>query len=139
MSSTSPTSPGSAAAPSGRVEIRVPADGAYIATLRLSAASLAARCDLTVDEIEDLRLAVDEACALLLHHAGPDEVLEAVFTMSEGALTVTASVPAVDGAQIERGGFGWTVLGALASSVDVEQANGRMAITVTKRREAASR
>ena len=50
----------------------MPADVAYVATLRLTAASLAARCDLTIDDIEDLRLAVDEACALLLPHAGPD-------------------------------------------------------------------
>ena len=123
----------------GTVEIRVPADGAYVATLRLSAASLATRCDLTVDEIEDLRLAVDEACALLLAHSGPDDVLEAVFTMATGELTVTASVPAAEGRSVERGGFGWTVLGALATTVDVSHDSGRLAITVTKRREAASR
>lgn len=138
-SETSASSSDSDATPMGKVEIRVPADGVYIATLRLSAASLATRCDLTVDEIEDLRLAVDEACALLLDHSGRDDVLEAVFTMAPGELTVTASVPAREGAKIERGGFGWTVLGALATSVDVAQDGGRLAITVTKRREAASR
>ena len=53
----------------------MPADGAYVSTLRLTAASLAARCDLTIDDIEDLRLAVDEACALLLPHAAPDSTL----------------------------------------------------------------
>ena len=50
----------------------MPADVAYVSTLRLTAASLAARCDLTIDDIEDLRLAVDEACALLLPHAAAD-------------------------------------------------------------------
>jgi serine/threonine-protein kinase RsbW len=138
-SETSAPSSDSDATPAGKVEIRVPADGAYIATLRLSAASLATRCDLTVDEIEDLRLAVDEACALLLDQSGPSDALEAVFTMVAGELTVEVSVPAREGAKIERGGFGWTVLGALASSVDVAHEAGRLAITVTKRREAASR
>ena len=51
------------------VEVAAPADVAYVSTLRLTAASLAARCELTIDDIEDLRLAVDEACALLLSHA----------------------------------------------------------------------
>ena len=33
------------------VRLTVPATGAYISTLRLTAAGLAARCDLTVDDI----------------------------------------------------------------------------------------
>ena len=43
------------------VEVRLPADVIYISILRLTAAGLAARCELTIDDIEDLRLAVDEA------------------------------------------------------------------------------
>lgn len=121
------------------VAMQVPADSAFIATLRLAAASLAARCDLTVDEIEDLRLAVDEACALLLTHARAGSALAAVFTMAPGELTVSVSVPGGQGVTIERSGFGWTVLGALASSVSVSHENDALAITVTKRREAASR
>jgi len=42
-----------------RVDVTVPADSRYVPTVRLAAAGLAARCDLTIDEIEDLRLAVD--------------------------------------------------------------------------------
>lgn len=122
------------------VEVRVPADVAYVATLRLTAASLAARCDLTIDDIEDLRLAVDEACALLLPHAAAGTRLEAAFVLQPGALSVTASVASVDGAQPtpDRGGFAWSVLSALASEVDVTSADNRLAITVTKRRETAS-
>jgi serine/threonine-protein kinase RsbW len=48
------------------VELRLPADGAYLSVLRTATAGLAARLDFTLDEIEDLRIAVDEACALLL-------------------------------------------------------------------------
>ncbi|MGH8961279.1 MAG: ATP-binding protein [Jatrophihabitantaceae bacterium] len=119
------------------VTIRIPADGVYIATLRLATASLAARCDLTVDDIEDLRLAVDEACALLLPHASADGTLDADFGLAHAQLTVEASVAAGDSADIDRGGFAWTVLGALATSVDVSNSGGRLAISVTKRREAA--
>ena len=39
--------------------------------LRTATAGLAARLDFTLDEIEDLRIAVDEACALLLPDAVP--------------------------------------------------------------------
>ena len=53
------------------VEIRLPADSAYLSVLRTATAGLAARLDFTLDEIEDLRIAVDEACALLLADTPP--------------------------------------------------------------------
>jgi serine/threonine-protein kinase RsbW len=42
------------------VEVRLPAAGAYLSVLRTATAGLAARLDFTLDEIEDLRIAVDE-------------------------------------------------------------------------------
>jgi serine/threonine-protein kinase RsbW len=123
-----------------RIDIRIPADGVYVATLRMCAASLAARCDLTVDDIEDLRLAVDEACSLLLPHAGTGSGgaanLDAVFTLHPGELRVQTRVVAVDGAAIDQTGFAWTVLGALASDVSIASEQDRLSITITKRREA---
>jgi serine/threonine-protein kinase RsbW len=116
----------------------VPADVAYVSTLRLTAAGLAARCDLTIDEIEDLRLAVDEACSLLLPHAEPGTALQARFQLHRGRLEVAARVSSAGGGELDRDGFAWTVLGALASSVDVSSTDESVVITLTKRREAAS-
>jgi serine/threonine-protein kinase RsbW len=122
------------------VDVRIPADGAYIATLRLTAASLGARCDLTVDDIEDLRLAVDEACALLLPHAQPGSAMHARFDLATGRLAVTTTVESPDASEAspDRSGFAWSVLSALASEVDVKGDGEHLSITVTKRREGAS-
>lgn len=120
------------------VEVRVPADGGYVATLRLAAAGLAARCDLTVDEIEDLRLAVDEACALLLPHATDGSSLQARFDVAPGRLAVVVSVSASDEAKPDRSGYAWTVLEALAGPVSVERSDGTLSIGLTKRREVAA-
>jgi len=122
------------------VEVRVPADGAYVATLRLTSASLAARCDLTIDDIEDLRLAVDEACALLLPHAQAGSTMQARFQLASGRLEVTTTVASPDGssASPDRSGFAWSVLSALASDVEVMAEGGHLSITVTKRREGAA-
>lgn len=119
------------------VEMRVPAEVVYLSTLRLTAASLAARCDLTIDDIEDLRLAVDEACALLLPHAAEGSPLDVRFVLADGHLAVDTSVSSIDG-EPDRSGFAWTVLGALATTVDVAQAGDRLTITVSKIREAAT-
>jgi serine/threonine-protein kinase RsbW len=121
------------------VEVRTPADVVYVSTLRLTAASLAARCDLTIDDIEDLRLAVDEACALLLPHAAPDSVLTARFVLHAARLEVETSVETAEAAEPDRTGFAWTVLGALASTVDVRKDAGKLVIAVSKQREAAAR
>jgi len=121
----------------GTVELRVPADSAYVAVLRSVAAGLAARCDLTLDEIEDLRIAVDEACALLLPLAAPGADLSTTFTLSSGQLAISTRVSSHNGAELSREGFGWTVLKALATDVDVTTAEHTTSITLTKRREPA--
>ena len=124
----------------GTVEVRVPAEVVFVATLRLVAASLGARCELTVDDIEDLRLAVDEACALLLPLATPDSSIDARFELAPDCLSVTVAVTtATDGPAFDKSGFAWTVLTALASEVDTDTGTHRASITVTKRREAAAR
>jgi serine/threonine-protein kinase RsbW len=124
----------------GAVEVQVPAEVGFVATLRLVSASLGARCELTIDDIEDLRLAVDEACALLLPLADGQSTLDARFELSPGCLAVTATVHSDDPeAEFDRSGFAWTVLTALASEVTVAASAGQNSITVTKRRETAAR
>lgn len=117
------------------VVLRLPADGAYLSVLRTATAGLASRLDFTLDDIEDLRIAVDEACAMLLSHAVPGADLTCEFELHAGMLRVAVSVQTSDGEQPSRDTFAWTVLSALAgevdSSVDEDQ---RVTITLLKRR-----
>jgi len=125
-----------AAEPPEEVELRLPANGAYVAILRTVTAGLAARCQLTVDEIEDLRIAVDEACALLLPHAVAGSALTATFTLEHERIAFVAAVSAEPGAEPDRGGFAWTVMRALADDVLVSTQAGVLSIALTKRRAA---
>ena len=93
--------------------------------LRTATAGLAARLDFTLDEIEDLRIAVDEACAILLQQAVPGSVLSCVFRLVDDSLEVTVSAPTTDGRAPERDTFAWTVLSALAGKVDSTVADDR--------------
>jgi serine/threonine-protein kinase RsbW len=101
-----------------RVTVRLPAEGAYLSVLRTATAGLAARLDFTLDEIEDLRIAVDEACAMLLSQAVPGSNLECGFTLGQDTMTIAVSVPCLDPEQPASDTFAWTVLTALAGSVD---------------------
>ena len=73
------------------VELRLPADAAYLGVVRTATAGLAARLDFTLDEIEDLRIAVDEACAILLPDVVSGESVECVFALDGAVLDVTIS------------------------------------------------
>ena len=100
------------------VVLRLPAQGAYLSVLRTATASLASRLDFTIDDIEDLRIAVDEACAMLLAQAVAGADLTCTFELEGDAIAVAVSVPTLDGDTPSRDTFAWTVLTALAGEVD---------------------
>jgi serine/threonine-protein kinase RsbW len=116
------------------VELIVPADSAYLSVLRTATAGLAARLHFTLDDIEDLRIAVDEACALLLpsvDHAQGTE-LTCRFNVGADSLAVAISAPAAHPLP-DTQTFAWRVLAALVSNVTTERQAGSATIRMTKR------
>ena len=99
------------------VELRLPAESAYVAVLRMTTAGLAARLDFTLDDIEDLRMAVGEACALVLENADPGGDLHANFDISDGSIRVSVSADSSRDSDPDQESFGWQVLTALTSDV----------------------
>jgi serine/threonine-protein kinase RsbW len=115
--------------------VRLPAASAYLSVLRTATAGLAARLDFTLDEIEDLRIAVDEACAMLLGQAVPGTDLMAEFELTGQEMRVRVEVNTVGNTAPKRDDFAWMVLTALADDVDaVTDSPDRMAIVLHKRR-----
>ncbi len=121
---------------SDHVSLRLPATGVYLSVLRTATAGLASRLDFTLDDIEDLRIAVDEACAMLLAKAVAGADLECTFELTGDAIAVSVSVLTLDGEQPSRDTFAWTVLTALAGEVDsAVDADSRVTLSLRKRRE----
>jgi serine/threonine-protein kinase RsbW len=112
------------------VRLTIPADGAYVAVPRAVVGNLAARNDFTVDAIDDLRIAVDEACALLLPHA-TDGKVECVFIVDRPTMTVSVSAAVPADWTPDTGGFGWMVLEALVDSAEVENHDGKVRIALS--------
>lgn len=113
------------------VELRLPADGAYVSVLRTATAGLAARLDFTIEDIEDLRIAVGEASAMVLPEADEDSDLVCRFHLAPGELTVVLSVAAGSERAPDYDSFAWQVLTTLASSAAVDQAGGSFAVRLT--------
>ena len=53
----------------GPVELTVPARSEHLRVLRLVTASIAASLEFDVDQLDDLRIAIDELCGGLVEHA----------------------------------------------------------------------
>lgn len=113
------------------VELRLPVDSAYVSVLRATTVSLAARLDFTMDDIEDLRMAVGEACAMVLPSATEDSDLICRFFMKTGELTVTITVPSTTVELPDEDGFAWQVLSALTTHADMSAEDGHLAVTMT--------
>ena len=111
------------------VTIVLPADTSYVSLARSFAALMAARADLTVDRLEDVRLAVDEAVSQLVHEAADGTVTLAFAEEPDGlsirawAVTGASEAPAQDT-------FSWTVLAALADEVEASAADGVVTIAL---------
>jgi len=51
------------------IELRLPPDPRYIAVVRLAVAGVASRCEMSVEDIDDLKVAVSETFTNTIDHA----------------------------------------------------------------------
>jgi len=58
------------------VELRIPSQAGWVALARLAAATVANRLRFTIEEIEDVKLAVAEACTAVIQHEGHGEFIQ---------------------------------------------------------------
>ncbi len=101
-----------------RLELRVPTSATQLPAVRAMAGDLAMRMDFDLDAVEDLRLAVDEACATLATVGLRDAPLTVVFEANRNGLRIDAWVPTAGTVDVPRDGFGWAVLQTLVDRVD---------------------
>jgi serine/threonine-protein kinase RsbW len=117
------------------VRVSVPARPDYVHVLRTVTGAVAARLALSLDDVDDLRLAVDEACARLLTLEGDPRTFRLDLRPLPGRLEVIVAVEATT--TWPPTGFedtlSWRILGALAETVRFELWNGAPAIRIVKR------
>lgn len=119
------------------VLLTVPAHQDCIVIVRSAVAQLAACSGFTLGQIGDLRLAVDEACNLLVDGAGPEPAasgLECQAGVRGGVLRVTVAASAVAADPPDTEGFGWAILNALVDGLEWERDHDVVRVHVVKRR-----
>lgn len=95
-----------------------------VSLARMVAAAMSARADLPLDQLEDVRLAVDEAVSQLIVDAPEGADITCAFTLDGTDLEVRVCAPSVSGAPPSHDTFSWTVLTALVDNVTATVVSG---------------
>ena len=121
------------------VVLTVPAYKDYVVIVRSAVAQLGACFGFTIGEIGDVRLAVDEACNLLVagrrwSGGGTGGALDCRAEVRGGLLRVSVAATAETAEEPDTEGFGWTILSALVDALACAHDGGKVRIELEKRR-----
>ena len=118
------------------VTVTIPPDPALLHVLRQLTVGVAARLRLTIDDVDDIKLAVDEAAsAMLTRLPGSSAILLAVDT-DDGSLRATVSSEVQTGewpTPSLLGSLPWKVIAGLVDTATAERdGSGRPSIVLIK-------
>jgi len=102
------------------VTLTIPADTAYVALARSVAASMSAHADLPIDQLEDVRLAVDEALSQVIADAPSGSQVTCTYTADGDGLAITVAGASSSGVVPSTGTFSWIVMRALVDEVSAD-------------------
>ncbi|MHB8510653.1 MAG: ATP-binding protein [Actinomycetota bacterium] len=114
------------------VIVSVPARPEFVHIVRTVVAGTAAKALLGLDQIDDVRLAVDEACAHLLTHAPNATTLTVDITHTGPELQVIARVDQQISSEPQMESITWHILSALTDEAEVEPSPAGTGIRISK-------
>lgn len=116
------------------VTVSIPALPAYLQVVRLIASGLASRLGFTYDEIEDLKIGVDELSAYLIGPQGRDGTLEIRFELGEDRLQIrgTGHFSAGHNVRTDLSEFSQMILGTVVDEATLAQQDGSPRFALVK-------
>ncbi|OBZ16249.1 anti-sigma B factor RsbW [Bacillus sp. FJAT-27264] len=136
-----------------RVVLQLPASAEYVDIVRLNLYGIASKMGFTYEDIEDMKVAVSEACnnSVLYAYGQDDGLVDVIFEVGPDALSIIVkdegeSFDGVDSvaerttlhdkelSDVQVGGLGFYLMQALMDDVSVVSEAGRgTVVTLTKR------
>ncbi|HTW08143.1 MAG TPA: hypothetical protein VME46_11555 [Acidimicrobiales bacterium] len=120
------------------VRLAVPAKPEFLGLARVTAAGLASRLGFTYDQVEDLRLAIDEICFGMTGSKGRDGILELHFLLSPEALVVKGEGHFASPSPVHLSELSEVILDALVDEHSMSDGAGGPYFHMVKRRAGAS-
>lgn len=75
----------------GLVELRIPSRAEWVGVARLAIAGIASRLQFSIEDIEDLKLAVAEACTNCIQHASESDSIAISCSIKSDKLIMTVA------------------------------------------------
>jgi len=119
------------------VRVEIPAATINMAIARTVAAAMAARADLTLDQIEDVRLAMDEVLAYIIEVVPDGAMVTCELCVADGVVSATLTSTVASSTVAEPNPFAWTVLTALVGDVDLRVDDGSIRLQWNVARDAS--
>ncbi len=70
------------------IYLKIPAQSKYVSLVRLTVASIANNMGFNMEEIDDIKVAVGEACSNAIIHGKSDDIVDIIFSVKEDKLIV---------------------------------------------------
>ncbi|UHA74766.1 anti-sigma B factor RsbW [Paenibacillus sp. 481] len=137
-----------------QVKLTLPAQAEYVDLVRLTLYGIASRIGFTYEEIEDMKVAVSEACnnSVLYAYNRHDGMVEIVFDIGEHELSLTVidegesfdannKPNGVQGwhhkqlDEVQAGGLGFYLMQALMDEVEISSTAGQGTVVKMKKRK----
>jgi len=102
------------------VELSLPVNAAYVSAARLTASSIANRMSFDIDEIEDIKSAVSEACAFLIKYLPNDSkaMVKIRFTLEGSRLLISFNLRTTETFAYDSDEMGIMMIKGLMDSFD---------------------
>jgi serine/threonine-protein kinase RsbW len=119
------------------VTLRVPPRADHVTLLRTVVSGIAARRDYTLEQVDDLRMAVEEAAVLLLRHGeGTPLELHAIVEEHQLQVRLSTDITTTD-AVIDPSSFSWMILQALTDDLSTALEGTTASLKLVKHRHHA--
>ncbi len=121
------------------ISIRIPASPEYVSVVRLVVAGIASRLRFTIEDIEDLKIGVDELSAYLTGTQGREGTLEIRFSVHGDRIEVdgTGDLAASQKVRTELTEFSRMILDTVADTASLQQIDGHPSFKLVKSRAGA--
>lgn len=124
------------------IKMEITANPEYVSIIRLTTSGIANKVGFCIDDIEDLKVAISEACTNAIKHS-LDDRFTIIYSMIESGLTIeiidngkgydisTVNEPDID--NLKESGMGLFIIESLMDDVTVESQEGKgTSIKMTK-------
>lgn len=98
------------------VQLRCPAGSRHLSLVRTVAANIAACDGFDVEAVDDMKMAMDEACSSLITRAATGSPLECVFHTAGTRINVRLRILTDSSDPLDQSSFAWHVVSTLTDS-----------------------